>query len=159
MSLISLSTWSIFWWDESRGNSEPLLLLALFYQSTPSWLKVMGWWGLDFGTLDFWTSDSGLTICLVKDSSLLVILARLLRIRAFLSCMIAPSSVWWLVASSQSLGFTLALGATVATCCTWCRLASSPSTGSSRARSCRRSLWICFRWRKSRTISWKKLMF
>ena len=49
------------------GHSEPLLLLALFYQSTPSWLKVMGWGGggpcdfgvspsplgLDFGTLDF----------------------------------------------------------------------------------------------------------
>ena len=58
------------------GHSEPLLLLALFYQSTPSWLNVMGWWvggpwdycvspspfGLDFGTLDFGTSDSGLTI-------------------------------------------------------------------------------------------------
>ena len=25
------------------GHSEPLLLLALFYQSTPSCLKVMGW--------------------------------------------------------------------------------------------------------------------
>ena len=52
--------------------------VALFYQSTPSCLKVMGWWGgvggpcdfsvspspfgLDFGTLDFGTSDSGLTI-------------------------------------------------------------------------------------------------
>ena len=52
------------------GHSEPLLLLALFYQSTPSCLKVIGWWGgggggpcdycvspsplgLDFGTLDF----------------------------------------------------------------------------------------------------------
>ena len=58
------------------GHSETLLLLALFYQSTPSWLKVMGWggggpcdycvspspFGLDFGTLDFGTSDSGLTI-------------------------------------------------------------------------------------------------
>ena len=59
------------------GHSEPLLLLALFYQSTPSCLKVMGGWvggvggvggpcdfsvspspfGLDFGTLDL-----GLTI-------------------------------------------------------------------------------------------------
>ena len=28
------------------GNSEPLLLLALSYQSTPSCLKVMGWWGV-----------------------------------------------------------------------------------------------------------------
>ena len=60
------------------GHSEPLLLLALFYQGTPSCLKVMGWGGggggpcdfgvspspfaLDFGTLDFGTSDSGLTI-------------------------------------------------------------------------------------------------
>ena len=50
------------------GHSEPLLLLALFYQSTPSCLKVIGGWGgvggpcdysvspspfgLDFGTLD-----------------------------------------------------------------------------------------------------------
>ena len=58
MSLILLSTWSIFlagwfkgavlsnfWLDESRaqgGHSEPLLLLALFYQSTPSCLKVGG---------------------------------------------------------------------------------------------------------------------
>ena len=60
------------------GHSEQLLLLALFYQSTPSCLKVIGrwWWGggpcdfsvspspfgLDFGTLDFGTSDLGLTI-------------------------------------------------------------------------------------------------
>ena len=58
------------------GHSEPLLLLALFYQSTPSCLKVMGGvgggpcdfsvspspFGLDFGTLDFRTSDLGLTI-------------------------------------------------------------------------------------------------
>ena len=59
------------------GHSEPLLLLALFYQSTPSCLKVRGGGGgvggpcdycvspspfsLDFGTLDFGTSDSGLT--------------------------------------------------------------------------------------------------
>ena len=27
------------------GHSEPLLLLAFFYQSTPSCLKVMGWVG------------------------------------------------------------------------------------------------------------------
>ena len=64
------------------GHSEPLLLLELFYQSAPSCLKVrggVGWvggWGggpcdfsvspspfsLDFGTLDFRTSDLGLTI-------------------------------------------------------------------------------------------------
>ena len=67
-----------------RGRFEPLLLLALFYQSTPSCFKVIGgvvgWWGgggpcdfsvspspfgLDFWTLDFWTSDSGLTIIMV----------------------------------------------------------------------------------------------
>ena len=80
MFLISLSTWSIFFgWMSQGGHSEPLLLLALFYQSTPSCLKVSGgWWGgvggpcdfsvspspfgLDFGTLDFGTSDLGLTI-------------------------------------------------------------------------------------------------
>ena len=28
------------------GHSEPLLLLALFYQSTPSCLKVIGWGGV-----------------------------------------------------------------------------------------------------------------
>ena len=60
------------------GHSEQLLFFALFYQSTPSCLKVMGgggWvggpcdfsvspspFGLDFGTLDFGTSDLGLTI-------------------------------------------------------------------------------------------------
>ena len=62
------------------GHSELLLLLALFYQSTPSYLKVRGGGGgggvggpcdfsvspspfdLDFGTLDFGTSDLGLTI-------------------------------------------------------------------------------------------------
>ena len=67
-----------FGWMSQGGHSEPLLLLALFYQSTPSCLKVIGWWwgggggpwdfsvspspfGLDFGTLDFGTSDLGLT--------------------------------------------------------------------------------------------------
>ena len=55
------------------GHSEPLLLTALFYQSTPSCLKVMGWVGgvgcpCDFSVspspfgLDFGTSDLGLTI-------------------------------------------------------------------------------------------------
>ena len=62
------------------GHSEQILFFALFYQSTPSCLKVMGGWGgwggvggpcdfsvspspfgLDFGTLDFGTSDLGLT--------------------------------------------------------------------------------------------------
>jgi len=56
-----------------------LLLLALIYQSTPSYLKVMGGvvgspcdfivspstFGLDFGTLDFGTLDLGLTIALL----------------------------------------------------------------------------------------------
>ena len=68
---------NFFGWMSQGGHSEPLLLLALFYQSTPSCLKVMGWgggpcdfsvspspFGLDFGTLDFGTSDSGLTISL-----------------------------------------------------------------------------------------------
>ena len=61
------------------GHSEQLLFFALFYQSTPSCLKVVGGWGgvgggpcdycvipspfgLDFGTSDFGTSDLGLTI-------------------------------------------------------------------------------------------------
>ena len=52
------------------GHSEPLLLLALFYQSTPSCLKVMGGVGgpCDFSVspspfgLDFGTLDLGLTI-------------------------------------------------------------------------------------------------
>ena len=56
------------------GHSEPLLLLALFYQGTPSCLKVRGWgggvvggpcdycvspspYGLDVWTLDLGTSD------------------------------------------------------------------------------------------------------
>ena len=59
------------------GHSEPVLFLELFYQSAPSCLKVRGggWvggpcdfsvspspFGLEFGTLDFGTSDSGLKI-------------------------------------------------------------------------------------------------
>ena len=55
------------------GHSEPLLLLALFYQSTPSCLKVIGGGGgvggpCDFSVspspfgLDFGTLDLGLTI-------------------------------------------------------------------------------------------------
>ena len=67
------------------GHSEQLLFFALFYQSTPSCLKVRGGgvggpcdfsvspspFGLDFGTLDFGTSDSGLTIFLCKSLTLL----------------------------------------------------------------------------------------
>ena len=36
---------NFFGWMSQGGHSEPLLLLALFYQSTPSCLKVMGWGG------------------------------------------------------------------------------------------------------------------
>ena len=43
---------NFFGWMSQGGHSEPLLLLALFYQSTPSCLKVGGgcvqaamWWG------------------------------------------------------------------------------------------------------------------
>ena len=32
-------------WMSQGGHPEPHLILALFYQSTPSCLKVMGWWG------------------------------------------------------------------------------------------------------------------
>ena len=70
---------NFFSWVSQGGHSEQLLFFALFYQSTPSCLKVMGGWvgwvggpcdfsvspspfGLDFGTLDFGTSDLGLTI-------------------------------------------------------------------------------------------------
>ena len=38
---------NFFSWMSQGGHSEPLLLLALFYQSTPSCLKVVGgvgWW-------------------------------------------------------------------------------------------------------------------
>ena len=67
------------------GHSEPLLLLALFYQSTSLCLKVMGGggggggpcdvivipspFGLDFGTLDFGTLDLGLTINATVDQT------------------------------------------------------------------------------------------
>ena len=58
---------NFFGWMSQGGHSEPILLLALFYQSIPSWLKVIGGgvggpcdfsvspspFGLDFGTLDF----------------------------------------------------------------------------------------------------------
>ena len=33
---------NFFGWMSQGGHSEPLLLLALCYQSTPSWLKVGG---------------------------------------------------------------------------------------------------------------------
>ena len=73
-----------FCWMSQGGHSEPLLLLALFHQSTPSCIKVRGGsggggvggpcdfsvspspFGLDFGTLDF-----GLGL----DNSVLVFLA------------------------------------------------------------------------------------
>ena len=59
MSLIMLSTWSIFFgWMSQGGHSEPLLLLALFYKRTPSYLKVMGWGGGGGGPLDFSVSPS-----------------------------------------------------------------------------------------------------
>ena len=59
----------------SQGGCEPLLILKLFYQSTPSCLQVMGGvmggqcdfsvspspFGLDSGTFGLWTSDLGLT--------------------------------------------------------------------------------------------------
>ena len=35
---------NFFGWMSKEGHSE-LLLSALFYQSTPLWLKVMGWGG------------------------------------------------------------------------------------------------------------------
>ena len=41
MSLFSLSIWSS--WVSQGGHSEQLLLFALFYQSTPSFLNVWGW--------------------------------------------------------------------------------------------------------------------
>ena len=86
MSLISLSTWSIFLAGWVKGVILViLLLLALFYQSTPSCLKVRGGWvgarvyGVGarvYGslvilvsaqvplvlTLGLWTSGLGLTI-------------------------------------------------------------------------------------------------
>ena len=68
---------NFFGWMSQGGNFEQLLFFALFYQSTPSCLKVRGGWGgvggpcdfsvspspfgLDFGTLDYGTSDLGLT--------------------------------------------------------------------------------------------------
>ena len=35
----------LFGWMGKGDHSETLLLLVLFYQSTPSWLKVIGWVG------------------------------------------------------------------------------------------------------------------
>ena len=83
---------NFFGWMSKEGHSE-LLLSALFYQSTPSCLKVrgggggggVGWggdlcdfsvspspFGLDFGTLDFGTSDLGLTIQFTSNVCLIV---------------------------------------------------------------------------------------
>ena len=70
---------NFFGWMSQGGNSEQILFFALFYQRTPSCLKVRGGWGggvggpcdfsvspspfgLDFGTLDYGTLDLGLTI-------------------------------------------------------------------------------------------------
>ena len=71
---------NFFGWVSQGDHSESLLLLALFHQSTPSCLKVMGWgggpcdfsvspspFGLDFGTLDFGTLELGLTIIIVEE--------------------------------------------------------------------------------------------
>ena len=41
-----------------EGHSEPLLLLALFYQSTPSCLKVVGGGGVVGGPCDYCVSPS-----------------------------------------------------------------------------------------------------
>ena len=35
---------NLFGWMSQGDHSETLLLLTLFYQSTPSCLKVRGWW-------------------------------------------------------------------------------------------------------------------
>ena len=65
---------NIFGWMIQGGHSEQLLLLALYYQRTPSCLKVRGGWGgcpCDFSvspdsqTLGLWTLDLGLTIALM----------------------------------------------------------------------------------------------
>ena len=93
---MSLSTWSFFGWMSQGGHSEPLLHVALFYQSTPSCLKVRGglggvggpcgplcqpqskelglgdyqsWSGLlgqDLGTVTVGTGDSDLTIIMTR---------------------------------------------------------------------------------------------
>ena len=54
MSLMSLSTVIFFGWMSQGGHSEPLLPLAFFYQSTPSFLKVMG--GVGGGPCDYCVS-------------------------------------------------------------------------------------------------------
>ena len=36
---------NFFGWVSQGGHTEPLLVFALFYQSTPSCLKVIGWGG------------------------------------------------------------------------------------------------------------------
>ena len=77
MLVLAVHLVNFFSWVSQGGHSEQLLLFALFYQSIPSCLKVMGWgvvvvahvilvsaqillcFGLDFGTLDLGTSDSG----------------------------------------------------------------------------------------------------
>ena len=44
---------NFFSWVSQGGHSEQLLFFALFYQSTPSCLKVMGGWGGVGGQCDF----------------------------------------------------------------------------------------------------------
>ena len=106
MSLFSLSTWSIFFgWMRQGGHSEQLLFFALFYQSTPSCLKVVGggvgWggvggpcdfsvspspFGLDFGTLGLrtWAWQ------LIPSALLLVTLKAARFIHAFYCCWHSP---------------------------------------------------------------------
>ncbi len=73
---------NFFGWMSLWGHSEPLLLFALFYQSTPSCLKVRGVWVggvvahvilvsaqvLLVLTLGLLTSDLGLTISMISES-------------------------------------------------------------------------------------------
>ena len=52
---------NFFGWVSQGGHSETVLLLALFDQSSPSWIKVMGWggWGgVGGGPCDFGVSPS-----------------------------------------------------------------------------------------------------
>ena len=51
---------NFFGWMSQGGYSETLLQIKLFYQSTPAWLKVMGWVAhviLVVLTLGLWTLD------------------------------------------------------------------------------------------------------
>ena len=44
---------NFFSWVSQGGHSEQLLFFVLFYQSTPSWIKVKGWGGGVGGPCDF----------------------------------------------------------------------------------------------------------